>query len=101
MSTPNKLNSLHIKEIRKLRREGMTVTELGHKFGVTSQTISYHTKGINPRLERIFRPVARIDEAKVLYLYALGHSQSEIARQVGANPSTICKALARMEARAA
>lgn len=102
MSTPNKLNSRQVKEIRIRVARGERPSDIAPHYGVKPQTISYHTKDIPKRVARFARKVPpRIDEAKVLYLYALGHSQSEIARQVGADPSTICKALTRMEQRAA
>lgn len=101
MSTPNKLNALQVKEIRRRRMQGETAKSLAEAFGVTPATIRYQTKGIKPRLIKYMRNWAQIDEARVLMLYGLGYSQSEIARQMNAHPSTINKTLARLEWKAA
>ena len=54
MSTPNKLNNLDVKEIRRRRLLGASGQQLAVEYGVSAATISYHTRGINHRLIKLF-----------------------------------------------
>jgi hypothetical protein len=99
---PNKLNSLQIKALRREREAGATIRELADKFDVSHRAVHYHVYDIpvDARREKRVRP-PKFDRDEILILLGQGYSQSAIARHFKASPSTINKALARMEWKAA
>jgi DNA-binding CsgD family transcriptional regulator len=99
---PNKINNPQRKAMREGRAAGASIRELAEKFGVSHRAVHYHVYDIpvDARREKRVRP-PKFDRDEILLMVGQGYSQSQIARHFKASPSTINKALARMEWKAA
>ena len=86
-----------IEDIRKARGEGYMPAEIADRYDVPVKTVRNLIRDIVPAK----RTFLADRESEILMLVGLGHTQSDIARQLGVSPSSINKALARMEWRAA
>ena len=78
-------------------RKRFSPAELAERYSVPVWFARYHTRDIQPAK----RTFLADKEDEILMLVGLGHTQSDIAHQLGVSPSSINKALARMEWKAA
>jgi DNA-binding CsgD family transcriptional regulator len=94
------MSKITVKILRDMeadRSKGDSFAEIAARYGLKADFVRNRTKHIQP-VKRVFLE----DKAEeILLLIGLGHSQSEVARQLGVAPSSINKALARMEWKAA
>lgn len=78
-------------------RDNMTVSAIAHKYGITENQVRYGVRQVAGSSARRAQPrYARLRDASWLRVQlAVGRSQADIARQLGADPTTVCEAIAR------
>ena len=93
----SKVSIKALNAIKSDRAKGDSPAEIAARYGVKPAFVRYQTRDIYPTKRMFLEDKAE----EMLLLIGLGHSQSEVARQLGVAASSVNKALARMEWKAA